>query len=163
MYDPTPWESFFVALAGAAAALAGLVFVALSINLARVLGGRGLPERAAEAIVLLSSVLLVALLGLVPGQPARLLGVELLGPALLGWGVPTTVQMRAFRRREYERPGKFASRVVLNQAATLPLILTGVSLFLGWGGGLYWLVPGVILSLVVGLSGAWVFLIEIER
>ena len=71
MYDPVPWESFFVALAGAAAALVGLVFVALSINLTKVLGGRGLPERAAEAIVLLSSVLLVALLGLVPGQPAR--------------------------------------------------------------------------------------------
>jgi hypothetical protein len=45
-YDPSEWTDLFVATAGASAALAGLVFVAVSINLERILSFRGLPERA---------------------------------------------------------------------------------------------------------------------
>jgi hypothetical protein len=36
-YDPTEWSDLFVANAGASAALAGLVFVAVSINIERIL------------------------------------------------------------------------------------------------------------------------------
>jgi hypothetical protein len=43
------WEGFAVALAGAAAVLAGLVFVAVSINIDRILPVRGLPAGPARA------------------------------------------------------------------------------------------------------------------
>jgi hypothetical protein len=36
-YDPSEWADFFVASAGASAALTGLVFVAVSINIDRIL------------------------------------------------------------------------------------------------------------------------------
>lgn len=49
-YSAAEWESLFVAEADASAALAGLLFVALSINLERILKGIGLPGRAGEAI-----------------------------------------------------------------------------------------------------------------
>ena len=55
-YSTAGWESLFVAEAGASAALAGLLFVAISINLERILQGTGLPGRAGEAIVLLVAV-----------------------------------------------------------------------------------------------------------
>lgn len=42
--DLVAWEGFAVALAGAAAVLAGLVFVAVSINTDRILPVRGLHE-----------------------------------------------------------------------------------------------------------------------
>ena len=51
-YSAAEWESLFVAEAGASAALAGLLVVALSINLERILKGSGLPGRAGEARVL---------------------------------------------------------------------------------------------------------------
>jgi hypothetical protein len=77
--------NLFLAVAGASAALAGLLFVALSINLERILKGRGLPGRAGEAIILLLTVLVVCTFGLVPGQSPRVLGAELLGFGLLPW------------------------------------------------------------------------------
>ena len=75
-YSAAEWESLFVAEAGASAALAGLLFVALSINLERILKGTGLPGRAGEAIVLLLTVLVVSTFGLVPGQSPRVPGAE---------------------------------------------------------------------------------------
>ena len=50
-YDIAGWTGFLAAAAGVAATLTGLLFVAVSINLARILEFPGLPERAAETIV----------------------------------------------------------------------------------------------------------------
>jgi len=55
--SPADWEGLFLAGAGASAALAGLLFVAVSINLTRILEVSGRPGRAGEAIVLLVAVL----------------------------------------------------------------------------------------------------------
>jgi hypothetical protein len=50
-YDPAAWATFFAAITGAAAALAGLLFVAVSINLDHILKGPAmLPARAAETL-----------------------------------------------------------------------------------------------------------------
>ncbi|MDQ4001452.1 MAG: hypothetical protein M3283_10730, partial [Actinomycetota bacterium] len=74
------WHDFFLAAAGAAAVLAGLVFVGLSINLDTIMATPtyGLPGRALEALVLLMAVLIVTCLLLVPAQGMVLAGVEVL-------------------------------------------------------------------------------------
>jgi hypothetical protein len=53
--NPAHWTNFAVALAGVAAVLAGFVFVALSVNLERILQVPGLPARAGEAVIVLSA------------------------------------------------------------------------------------------------------------
>jgi modulator of FtsH protease len=162
-YSASEWEGLFIAEAGASAALAGLLFVAISINLARILQGAGLPGRAGEAIVLLVAVLVTSSLGLVPGQSRTVLGVELLAAGLVVWTLLSTIHVLAVRGGVGPSPGARAGRIVLAQAAILPLLAAGVSLLLGAGGGLYWLVPGVLLCLVVAVLNAWVLLIEILR
>ena len=72
------WSDFCVAQVGASAALLGLLFVGVSINLGRILALAGLPDRALLALVLILNVLVTATLMLVPGQPLRLLGAEVL-------------------------------------------------------------------------------------
>ena len=54
------WHDFFLATAGAAAVLAGLVFVGVSINLEMIMANPhyGLTGRALEALVLLAAVLI---------------------------------------------------------------------------------------------------------
>jgi hypothetical protein len=162
-YSTAGWGELFLAGAGASAALAGLLFVAISINLERILQGAGLPGRAGEAIVLLVAVLVVSMLGLVPGQPLTVLGAELLGAGLVAWLILVVIDVRAVRVRVGPSPGTLAGRVVITQVAVLPLLAGGVSLLLRAGGGLYWLVPGVVLCLVVAVLDAWVLLIEILR
>jgi hypothetical protein len=162
-YSTAEWQSLFVAEAGASAALAGLLFVAISINLARILQGVGLSGRAGEAVLLLVAVLVVSTLALVPGQSPTVLGTELLAAGLVAWSALVTIHVRAVRGQVGPSSRFLAGRIVLAQTAVLPLPVAGVSLLLGADGGLYWLVPGVVFCLVVAVLNAWVLLIEILR
>jgi hypothetical protein len=59
-YELEEWGEFAVASAGAAAVLAGLVFIAVSINLERVVVVRGLPGRAGESVVMFLGALVMS-------------------------------------------------------------------------------------------------------
>ncbi|MGB0094649.1 MAG: hypothetical protein WBP81_19215 [Solirubrobacteraceae bacterium] len=76
-YDPNAWTEFAAAAAGASAVLAGLVFVAVSINLEKVLEVKGLPGRAGETIATFLGALIASLLVVVPGQSNTAVGIEL--------------------------------------------------------------------------------------
>jgi hypothetical protein len=157
------WESFFVAQVGASAAVAGLVFVGVSINLDKILKYAGLPGRALEALIVLMLVLVVSSLMLVPGQSGTLIGAELLGVGALAWTWVVILDAMNLRQLEPRHRGWWALRVVLSQLATLSVIIAGLAV-LAWGRvGLYWLVPGVIFCFVVAFFNAWVLLIEINR
>jgi hypothetical protein len=152
------WHDFFVAQAGASAALTGLIFVAVSINLDRILGFSHLPTRALEAIITLLCVLLISTWGLVPNQSCRILGLETLATGLVTWIVQTKALLST-RRSGYET----RLRVLLNQLPALPFVIAGVLLALNQPSGLYWIVPGVVLSVVAGVYCAWILLVEIQR
>ncbi len=155
------WENFFVAEVGAAAALSGLLFVAVSINLRQILAIAHLPARAGETLLIVFSVLVISTFGLVPGQSRQVLGSEIGLTALLVWGVTVRTHLRAYRDLEARR--WLATRAVVTQAATLPFVVAGVSLVFGWEHGLVWIVPGTIGSFVSGVLNAWVLLVEIQR
>ena len=74
-----------IAEAGASAALTGLVFVAVSINLEKVLRYPSLPGRARESITQLFSVLIISTLCLIPNQSMAALGWQLLLLGLFQW------------------------------------------------------------------------------
>jgi hypothetical protein len=157
------WSDFLVASSGATAALAGLVFVALSINLAKILALEGVTERAGETILLLASGLVGSLAALIPHETSSQLGLWLLilwGPT---WLVPTFIQIRDFTKRRYYRAYQAVIRFLLFQGATVPLLLAGLSLRGHLDGGLLWFAFGLIVSMIVALYNAWVLLVEIMR
>ena len=59
-YDIAAWTDFANTVAGGAAALAGLLFVGLSLNLSEVLEYPGVPSRAAATLGLTVAILLIA-------------------------------------------------------------------------------------------------------
>ncbi len=156
------WENFFVAEAGAAAALAGLLFVAVSINLTRILSYAQLPGRAAETLILLLGLLVSALFGLVPGQSSTLLGCELLGVGIVMWGSSVSMQLTTAKDPQ-NRLSWILTRVVLTQIAAIPMLVAGVELLMNRDGAMYWLVPATILALLAASVNAWILLVEIHR
>jgi hypothetical protein len=77
-YAAESWRDFFLFAGGGAAALTGLAFVGLSIQAKAIAEHAEWRGRARGALIALFSLLAVAGLALIPGQPIRLLGIEVL-------------------------------------------------------------------------------------
>jgi modulator of FtsH protease len=161
-YDPSEWHDLFVAVAGASAALAGLVFVAVSINIERIIGYKGLPERALETLLYLVLVLLVSIVGLIPAQSHVALGVELLVLSVgIGGGI---TRLRTIQVDSGEVPFTWAlSRWMVRAVAIVPLVVGGAGILVESGGGLYWIVAGIVFAISGAVASAWVLLVEILR
>jgi hypothetical protein len=162
-YDPGAWHDFGVAAAGSSAALAGLVFVAVSINLDRILAYPWLPDRVAETVVLLVAVLVESLLLLAPGQSRVALGAEVIAVAAVTWAAVTATHVRLRHHRTEMVAAQRRARIVAGQLASLPAVVAGASLLAHAGGGIYWLFAGITLSVLAAVFNAWVLLIEIAR
>jgi hypothetical protein len=148
---------------GAAAALAGLLFVAVSINLRNILDGATmLPTRAAETLAMLLFVVVSSALALVP-QDVELLGAEILVIVIPLAAITLRNQLR-YKRQNPDSPVMWSvSRVTASGLALLPGLLAGISLAAHWGGGPYWLVPASLLGVVGAVYSARVLLVEIVR
>ncbi len=157
----TPWGDFFVAEISATAALAGLLFVSLSINVSKILKHPALPDLGAVSLMLLIGSLLELSLCLIP-QPQHTLGYEILIVRLFIW----LLLNRSLRRqlqvpRQYLRDRMIS--ILQQQAATVPAIVSGVSLIASLPGALYWLASGTLASIALAVYNAWILLIEILR
>ena len=157
------WENFFIAEVGASAALTGLIFVGVSINLTRILTFPRLPSRALLALILLFTILIVSSLLLVPGQTLMLAGTEVLIAGLVVWTIATIIDVRILQKTDPQYRRSFAVNMVLTQLAVLPYIIAGITILVIGAAGLYWLVPAVLFSFIKALLDAWVLLIEINR
>ena len=163
MLPLSEWQTFFSVQAESAATLTGLVFVAVSINLARILTSPGLPGRAAETIAQFLQVFFISTAVLIPGQKPRPLAAEILGVVLLCWVLQVGVQVKYARSRSGHPTLWIASRIVQTQMCTIPLFLAGILLLTGSPTAIYWLIPGFFLSFLAGVINAWVLLVEINR
>jgi hypothetical protein len=159
----TGWTEFFTAAVGAVAALAGLVFVALSINLARILETPAVVGRAAETMLLLAGALAGTLVCLIPHLTALKLALLLGLFAVPTWFLPMILQWRVYRAKKYYRLSYEVGRAINHQVATLPGVLAVLSLCGLIPGGIGWYAIGVILSIIIAILNAWVLLVEILR
>ena len=161
-YSPDQWSDLFVATAGAAAALTGLLFVAVSINLERILAFRGLPNRALATLVLLLEVTIASIFGLAPGQSTTTLGVELFAIGLISLTAVSLLIRKSFDPA-HQSAGRMAGNGTVGALATVPFVIAGLSLIAESGGGLYWVLAGIVGAILGGVTNAWVLLVEILR
>jgi hypothetical protein len=162
------WSTYLSANAGAAATLTGLVFIGISINLAKIISSPAITKRAAESIVQFMGAFIVSITLLIPGRTLHAVGEELLFFGLFLWLSQIIFQIGpSLRSISHHDIGhsrlRFLVRVSLGQMATVPFILAGASFLLGHPNGFDWLVLGLLFSFIAGVIGAWVLLVEIIR
>ena len=157
------WQGFFAAQLGASATLSGLILVGVSINLSKILSVPRLSDRALEALCLMLTVLIVSLLLLVPGQPVRLLGVEVLISGMLAWATVTVIDVSIWRSIEDRYRRLVLVQLALNQLSLVPYVIAGITIMLQGLVGLYWLVPAMLFSFIKAIVDSWVLLVEIDR
>jgi modulator of FtsH protease len=164
-YDPATWQNFFVMTGGAAAALTGLLFVAMSLHAKTIMENRFFSNRAIGTLLSLGSQLLLSGAVLIPGQALWLLGVEVEGAALFFLGMTIrailtrgpesgSVEM-SLRHRIIELVGGTTWNVLF--------VATGVSLVLRAGGGLYLLATVMFFMFAWNIYIAWLLITEVSE
>jgi hypothetical protein len=161
-YDAQQWHDFSTSFAGAAGALLGLAFVAVSFNLEAILANKSLPGRAIETLVFFAYPLAGSLFIQVPGLSHLALGI---GQAVLAAGL-VVLAVRDLPRWKRERDNPLSWRltyllpgVVVSSLATVGAAATITSSI----GGLYWLAGAMAVATAAGIINSWVLLVEIKR
>jgi hypothetical protein len=158
-YDPGAWHDFFVMAGGASAALAGLIFVGLSMH-ARAVAADSLHRlRARNLTAGIIAVTIVSALVLTPGQGSTALGVELVVGGTVLTYLFTAPLRRHFPRIELWLRVRLAAAV----GTCLLTVAGGASLIAHSGGGLYLLVPAGLAGLSLNVFGAWSLLLGLAR
>jgi hypothetical protein len=157
-YLPGMWHDFGVTIGSLAGALTGLLFVAVSIKSDTLSKSVSLSSRAAQTLVLFMTSALVAIV-LVAPQPGGALGGELVGLAVISG----TALFVLDRRAGHDQASHVARYIEIASPNAITQVLfgvAGITFLVTAGGGLYWLIPAAVLSLVGGVINAWLFLVR---
>jgi hypothetical protein len=159
-YHAGAWFTFGEALAGVAGALTGLLFVAVSIKSDVLARSRNLSSRAAQTLVLFMIAVLLGLLVVTP-QPRIALAWELIALAALSGVALQVLDRRAGSAEDANTVERYMERFSPNLITAVLVGVAGVTLVIRVGGGLYWLLPTAVTSLLGGVTSAWLFLVRV--
>jgi len=161
MFDAGAWRDYFVMVGGGAAALTGLVFVAMSLHLSDIVSNPAHRHRARTILTALTDVFVRCGLVLMGGQSARAVGAELF-VVIVGVEVVVLRSLNEALRSSGEAQYGVRFRT-LGYAACLIVEQTGaVILFFRQTWGLYAVGVGMMASFLFIVSGAWLLLVAVE-
>ena len=112
--------------------------------------------------MLLLAVLVVSSLLLVP-QPLTAAGIELLLTGLADTAILLFLVAYSRRKMDPHYYGYLWFRGTISLCTTVPFAIAGIAVLVWNTGGLYWIVPATLLSIIVAIYNAWVLLVEINR
>jgi hypothetical protein len=156
------WDHFADVIGDAAGALVGLLFVAISINVQKIMRSEGVRHRAGQTLVDFAIVLLTAILLAIPSQSRRALGAEFLALALLA-GVTLEILERRAKSAEPGPLGWLLKRINANIVIAGGLALTGALLLAGINWAPFVLVPTTCFALISGIASAWFLLTRLAN
>jgi hypothetical protein len=151
------WHDYFVMVGGGAAALTGLVFVAMTLHLEDITTNVVHRHRARTILTGLTAVFIRCALVLMGGQDARAVAVELFGVLL----VVEAILYLSIRQAAGDADPWVLRRTIGSFACLLLEQAGAVALFFGAAGGLYAVGLGMMSSFIFMVSGAWLLLVGV--
>ena len=159
------WSEFNVAMVGATAALAGLLIVAMSVNIAEIMKAPTLPARAAASIATLVLAIVAGAFGLMPGQSDVAYGIEVLVAALVA-AVFQVHAIQVIARAPGAAPirGERVMKSIAGVAPIIAFLAGGLLLLFGvFTAGLLLIGIGSVLAIIAAILMAWIVLVEVLR
>ena len=157
---PEQWSNFFVMVGSGAAALAGLIFVAMSINHEIITGNKTHKNRAINMLSGFTAIFMASSIALVGSQNIGALGYEW----LVLWLIATGIFIRGYVvaiRSGMSSIGLNAPRLAGGTICYLAEIAGAILLILGYNAGLYIAAVAIIVLFAFLISGAWLLMIGI--
>lgn len=151
------FHDYFLMVGGGAAALTGLVFVAMTLHLEDITNNPVHRHRARSILAGLTAVFIRCALALMGGQNAQAVAVELI--AVLA--VVETILYRSVRLASRDADPWVLRRAAGSMACLVLEQAGAVILFFGGGWGLYVVGVGMMSSFVFMVSGAWLLLVGV--
>lgn len=162
IYRPDLWHDFFLMIGGGAAALAGLVFVAMSLNIGAIVNDETHKHRAIGTLTGFGSAFAIAGLALMGGQGHVAVGLEWLAGASVAAYVYVTGYVHAVRRGG-SPVALGGTRLFAGTILHALHILGACLLALGFVAGLYLAATMLVALLAYMISGAWLLVVGVEQ
>jgi len=162
MFIPEQWSNFFVMVGSGAAALAGLIFVAMSINHEIIIRNTTHRNRAINMLTGFTGIFMASGFALIGDQYPGALGYEWL--AL--WLIATVIFIRGYViaiRTGMSSIGLNMPRLAGGTICYLAEVISAVFLILGYSSGLYIAAIAIIVLFAFLISGAWLLMIGIYK
>jgi hypothetical protein len=157
---PEQWSNFFIMVGGGAAALAGLIFVAMSINHKIIIRNTTHKNRAINMLTGFTAVFMACCFALIGNQRLAAIGVEW----LVLWLIATAIFIRGYViaiRSRTSSVGLNAPRLAGGTVCYLAEVVGAFFLILGNGAGLDIAAIAIIVLFGFLISGAWLLMIGI--
>jgi hypothetical protein len=161
-YRPDQWHDFFLMVGGAAAALTGLVFVALSLNLDVVMRDATHRYRAIGTLTNFAGIFVVSALALMGGQSHTAIGTEWLLAASGAGAVYVYGYLRA-RTGGGSQTTLSLMRTVSGTAFYAAQIVGSLVLLFGATARLYIAAVAMVVLAASSISGAWLLLVGVHQ
>jgi len=156
------WHDFFLMVGGGAAALAGLVFVAMSINLVTISQDPTHKNRAIGTLTGFTAVFMICSFALLGDQPLQWLGAEW----LIVSAIANFIYIRGYVRA-VQAGGSAArlsvSRTIAGAICYAAQIAGSILILLGYPAGLYMAAIAMVISFASLISGAWLLIIVAQE
>ena len=160
------WHDFFLMTGTAAVTLAGLLFVAVSINVDTLLDSRraALLDLARQAMLALLMMLIISLIFLLPAWSPRIQSAALIGSCL----VPLGFTLRGMRLDATQGDhglgrGVLLRRRVLALVAYVGMLLVGVFMLRGQYEIMFFIVGPICMLFGNATGSAWEMMVEVGR
>jgi hypothetical protein len=157
----TGWGGFAQTTGDAAAALIGLLFVAVSIRINVIARSSDLLNRAAQTLCLLGIVLLVAIAVSLPDQQRWVVGAEIMFVALVAGVTLRLLDRRANKQKSEQQIAHVLDVIAPNIVVCVLVFAAGALLVFGLVIGLYVLAAAAVVALVGAVVSAWLLLVRV--